>query len=130
MATVEAFVTHVEDVEPQSWNDRRGRLSFQTLVSGGITPSDSLVAGISIVESGGALALHSHAQAEIYFVLEGAGLVMIDGVEHKVAPGATLFIPGDARHAVRNPFGATFRFFYVFPADRFEEIHYEFVDQD
>jgi mannose-6-phosphate isomerase-like protein (cupin superfamily) len=128
MPTVEAFVRRVEDVEPQSWNDRRGRLSFQTLVSGDTTPSDSLVAGISIVEAGGVLALHSHAQAEIYFVVEGAGLVTIDDVEHKVSSGATLFIPGDARHCVRNPFEATFRFFYVFAADRFDDIRYNFVD--
>jgi quercetin dioxygenase-like cupin family protein len=127
MPIVEPFVSRVEDVELQSWSDRRGRLSFKTLVSGDKTPSDSLVAGVSIVEAGGALALHSHAQAEIYFVLEGVGMVTIDGVEHEVSPGATLFIPGDARHSVRNPFDATFRFFYVFAADRFDEIHYEFV---
>jgi mannose-6-phosphate isomerase-like protein (cupin superfamily) len=130
MPTVEPFVSRVEDVELQSWNDRRGRLSFKTLVSGDTTPSDSLVAGISIVETGGALAPHSHAQAEIYFVLEGAGLVTVDDVEHKVSPGATLFIPGDARHSVRNPFDATFRFFYVFAADRFDEIRYKFVDPE
>jgi quercetin dioxygenase-like cupin family protein len=128
MPTVEPFVSRVEDVELQSWNDRRGRLSFKTLVSGDTTPSDSLVAGISIVETGGALAPHSHTQAEIYFVLEGAGLVTVDDVEHKVSPGVTLFIPGDARHSVRNPFDATFRFFYVFAADRFDEIQYKFVE--
>jgi quercetin dioxygenase-like cupin family protein len=73
------------------------------------------------------LALHSHAQPEIYFVLDGAAVVTIDGVERTVSPGAAVFIPGDARHSIRNQSDKTFRFLYVFPADRFDQIHYDFV---
>jgi quercetin dioxygenase-like cupin family protein len=129
MSNVEPFVTRVEDVRPEAWNDHRGRLSFHTLVSGEATPSEGLVAGVSIVEPGGELALHSHAQPEIYFALEGAAIVTIDGVERHVASGAAVFIPGDALHSIRNPFDKTFRIFYVFPADRFDQIHYNFADK-
>ncbi|WP_158817967.1 cupin domain-containing protein [Methylocapsa sp. S129] len=129
MSEIESFVTRVEDVKPAAWNDQRGRLSFHTLISGESTPSDGLVAGVAIVEPGGALALHSHAQPEIYFVLEGAAIVTIEGVERTVSPGAAVFIPGAARHSVRNAFDKTFRFFYVFPADRFDQIQYNFVDE-
>jgi quercetin dioxygenase-like cupin family protein len=120
------FVVRVEDVPAVAWNDARGRLSFHTLVSGGLTPSEGLVAGVAIVEPGGDLAPHSHAPAEVYFALEGVAIVTIDGVERTLSAGAAAYIPRNARHAIRNPFDQAFKIFYVFPADRFEDIRYEF----
>jgi quercetin dioxygenase-like cupin family protein len=127
MSKPQPFVTRLEDVPLEAWSDARGRLSFHTLVSGDRTPSAGLVAGVAIVEPGGELALHSHEQPEIYFALEGKALVTIDGVEHIVAAGAAVFIPGDAQHGIGNPFDEAFRIFYVFPADRFDEIRYRFA---
>ena len=129
MSKTEPFVIRVEDTPIEAWDDARGRLSFHTLVSGDRTPSEGLTAGVSIVEPGGELALHSHAQPEVYFALEGVALVTIDGVERSVAAGAAVFIPGHARHGIRNPFDQTFKIFYVFPADRFDEIRYDFVNE-
>jgi quercetin dioxygenase-like cupin family protein len=129
MMKPEPFVRRVEDVKPVAWSDARGRLSFHTLVSGGITPSNGLTAGVTIVAPGGELAMHSHAQPEIYFAFEGAAVVTVEGIERTVSAGATVFIPGDALHGIRNPFKADFKMFYVFPADRFEEIEYKFVDK-
>ena len=129
MSNPEPFVTRAEDVETVVWDDPRGCLSFQTLISGETTPSNGLVAGVSTLEPGGAWALHSHAQPEVYFILEGTATVTIDGVDRTVTPGAAVFIPGHARHTVRNASDAPFKIFYVFPADRFDQIHYDFVDQ-
>jgi quercetin dioxygenase-like cupin family protein len=124
MSKPQPFVTRPEDAPLEAWSDARGHLSFHTLVSGDRTPSAGLVAGVAIVAPGGELAQHAHAQPEIYFALEGKALVTIDGVENVVAAGAAVFIPGDAQHGIRNPFDETFRIFYVFPADRFDEIRY------
>jgi quercetin dioxygenase-like cupin family protein len=126
MSKSESFVKRVEDVKPQAWSDARGRLSFHTLVSADVTPSNGLVAGVSTIEPAGELTTHSHAQPEVYFALEGSGIVTIDGVERKVSAGAAVFIPGDALHSIRNPFDKAFKIFYVFPADRFDEIRYDF----
>ncbi len=127
MSKPEPFVKRVEDVKAETWSDARGRLSFHTLVSGDVTPSEGLTAGVSSLEPGGELAAHSHAPPEIYHVLEGSALVTIDGVEQEVSAGATVFIPGDALHSVRNPFDRPFKIFYVFPADRFDQIEYKFA---
>ena len=127
MSKPHPFVTRLEDAPLESWSDTRGHLAFHTLVSGDRTPSEGLVAGVAIVAPGGELAQHAHAQPEIYFALEGKALVTIDGVENVVAAGAAVFIPGDAQHGIRNPFDETFRIFYVFPADRFDEIRYRFA---
>jgi quercetin dioxygenase-like cupin family protein len=126
-APVRAFVMSATEVAPETWDDARGRIAFHTLVSGGATPSDGLVAGLAIVEPGGSLAKHRHEPAEIYHIVEGQGVVTIDGVRHAVSSGATVFIPGNAWHAIENGFQAPLRFFYVFPGDRFEDVEYVFA---
>ena len=127
MAKLESFVKRAEDVKAEAWDDSRGRLAFHTLISGGLTPSNGLTAGLTIVEPGGSLATHSHTPPEIYYGLEGAGLVTVDGAERKISAGDALFIPGDALHGVRNPFEETFRFLYVFPVDGFADVEYKWV---
>ena len=105
----------------------RGDATWFTLISGDITPSRALSAGIAEFASGGVgLAPHRHSETEVYFVIAGAGVVTIDGVEHSVGAGDAVFIPGDAEHAVRCVAGETLRIFYVFPTDRFTDVVYRF----
>ena len=43
-----------------------------------------------------------HARAEeVYFVLDGAGVALLNGVEHALAPGTFLRLPAGTRHAFR-----------------------------
>ena len=100
--------------------------SWFTLVSGEVCRSAGLSGGLCEIEPGGSLAPHRHAVAEMYFFYEGAGTVVIDGAASQIAPGMTVFIPGDAEHSVRNDAEATLRFFYVFPVDRFSDVVYRF----
>lgn len=110
----------------QTWEDpAKGTLHWQSLFSGGQTASDSLTCGVALIEAGEHFALHRHAQAEVYFGLEGRGTVMIDGVPHDLSPGVALFIPGDAEHGI--PLATErLRWFYSFAADRFEDVAYRF----
>lgn len=114
------------DLPLEYWDDpSRGNIAFQTLLSGDITPTDSLVCGIAIMRAGDTFALHSHPQAEVYFGLEGAGKVMIDGAPHLLAPGVALFIPGGAIHGVPLA-DAELRWFYTFAVGRFSDVAYHF----
>jgi mannose-6-phosphate isomerase-like protein (cupin superfamily) len=46
---------------------------------------------------------HYHSNADnIYYVLAGAGRVVVAGVSHDVGPGDTLFIPAGEPHSVAN----------------------------
>ncbi len=111
------------------WDDPvHGRVSWFTLFSRDITPTDSLSAGITEIEPGSGLNAHRHTQPEIYFLVEGSGIVMVDGSETAVSAGASVFIPGDALHGIRNASHALLRFFYCFPADSFSEVVYRFPD--
>ncbi len=115
------------NVPLEYWQDKsRGTLAFQTLMSGDITPTDSIVCGIAIMRAGDTFALHSHPQAEVYFGLEGRGEVYVDGAVHIVTPGVALFIPGGAVHGV--PLApADFRWFYTFATDSFAQVDYSFL---
>jgi quercetin dioxygenase-like cupin family protein len=47
--------------------------------------------------------LHYHKVAtELYYVLEGAGTVVLDGVEHKVQKGSIVHIPPGVVHGARG----------------------------
>jgi quercetin dioxygenase-like cupin family protein len=123
----QTLVIRVEDQRRDGWDDPvKGRVGWRTLFSGDRTPTDGLTAGVAELEAGGWLGLHRHTPAEIYYILEGSGVVTLEGREQEVGAGAAVFIPGDAEHGIRNTGDGLLRFVYVFPADSFAEIEYRF----
>jgi mannose-6-phosphate isomerase-like protein (cupin superfamily) len=109
----------------------RGTCTWHTLFSAPQTPTDSLCAGIALCPPNtGHLCAHRHTQAEIYYIIEGSGVVVIDGVQSKVEKGSTVFIPGDAEHEIRNVGDTELRWFYVFPTGSFGDVVYRFSDEE
>jgi len=64
------------------------------LFSADRTPTSSLYTGLTALATIGWLGLHRHTAAEVYHLVEGSGVVVLDGVEHPVAAGSAVFIPG------------------------------------
>ena len=96
-------------------------------MSGDVTPSSALSAGVMELPPGGTgLAPHRHAQAEIDHVTAGRGVVTIGGVASPLEPGATVFVPGGAEHALVNAGSEVLRVFHAVPADRFSDVVYRF----
>ena len=123
----QAVMVDANDVATAGWDDPAfGSIRWQTLLSGGVTATDTLVCGVAIMQAGDTFALHSHPQPEVYFGLEGAVDVMIDGTAHRLRPGVALFIPGDAVHGVLMA-DQPVRWFYTFAADAFADIVYTFA---
>jgi mannose-6-phosphate isomerase-like protein (cupin superfamily) len=123
------FVVHEEECAVEGADDGPfGSLRWRTLVSGDRTPSDSLTVGVAELEPGesGPFTPHRHAQPEVYYILSGTGSVVVAGVVHPVRPGSTVFIPGDTEHGARNTGDELLRLLYVFPADAFSDVEYEF----
>lgn len=108
----------------------KGRVSWSTLLSSGLTPSNKLTAGIATCPpSFGFLGHHSHEQAELYFILEGEGLMKVDDVEQKVSKGGVVYIPGNAEHGIRNlSEEKDLVWLYCFPTDSFEDVVYKFSE--
>jgi mannose-6-phosphate isomerase-like protein (cupin superfamily) len=75
-------------------------------------PTSDLVRNQSLAEAtlapGQSTERHCHRESEeIYFLLEGGGLVEIDGETREVVPGDAVLIPPGARHTLRaGPEGA------------------------
>jgi mannose-6-phosphate isomerase-like protein (cupin superfamily) len=125
--TSEPIILDQSAVPLETWSDPvRGVVAFRTLVGDGTTATDSLTAGVTEMGPGGWLGHHRHEPAEIYYVLEGTGTVVLAGQEHPVHAGSSVFIPGDVEHGIRNTGPGQLRFFYAFAVGSFADIAYRF----
>jgi quercetin dioxygenase-like cupin family protein len=111
---------------PDALTEQRGGVRWKTLLSGDRTPTDTLTLGIATLTPGEVLHDHRHEQVELYLVLEGTGEVTIDGGVRAVGPGVAVFLPGGARHGIRNTAAIELRLAYVFAADSFTDVEYDF----
>ena len=122
-------VVNESQCETEGWNDTfRGVVSWRTLLSADRTPTDSLTMGVAELreEDGANFKYHRHVQAEAYYILSGHGAISLDAVEHALSPGDAVFIPGGTLHGARCIGAEPLRILYVFAADKFEQIEYEF----
>ncbi len=126
----EPVVVEQDDREWEAWPAeqaaQRGETQWKTLISAGLTRSEALTVGVARLPPGGALHAHRHRQPEAYLVLDGAGVVTIDGTARPVRPGVAVFIPGDALHSVEATGDSELRVAYVLAADSFEDVEYVF----
>ena len=128
MNPVRAVVLQQEAVEREVWDDpTKGSLSFRTLFSREASGTNTLTTGVADLGPGEWLGRHRHDSTEVYYLIEGRGVVMLDGIEHPVSAGSSVFIPGGTEHGIRNvDAAAPLRFFYVFAVDSFEDVEYRF----
>ena len=104
-----------------------GTVQWRTLFCADKTNTAGMVLGVAEFGPEGTLNAHRHGPAEIYFGLDGYGVVTIDGIAHEISKGTALFIPAEAEHhTLAGPEGL--KFLYVFPKDRFSEVDYRFSE--
>jgi mannose-6-phosphate isomerase-like protein (cupin superfamily) len=103
-------------------------VTWRTLTSGDRTPTQALTTGVCEIAPGGELLYHRHAPLELYYFLEGTGVVTLGASERAVQPGSTVYIPGDTPHGIRNTGTVPLKLFYVFPVDSFGEVEYVMLD--
>ena len=60
--------------------------------------------GIDLIEMdpGSAFPLHTHPGDHILYVVEGRGLVHVDGEDHGVVRGDSIFVPAELPHGVKT----------------------------
>ena len=122
----DGWVIHALEVETETWSDTvRGDVSFRT-VTGDRRSAPELTAGVSELAPGGWLGHHRHDPAELYYVIEGNGLLTLAGEEHPVAAGSVAYIPGNIGHGIRNTGTGALRFFFVFPVGSMADVEYRF----
>ena len=55
--------------------------------------------------------VHSHAPEQIYFILEGSGVMTVGDDAQEVCAGDCVFIPSGAQHGLRNSGTSMLRYF-------------------
>lgn len=60
---------------------------------------------------------HSHPWPHINYMIEGDGVLYLDGCEYNVAPGAYAYIPAGKEHQFRNAGSGPFRFICIVPKE-------------
>ncbi len=102
--------------------------TWRTLTSADRTPTTQLTSGVCELKPGGELKLHRHPTLELYYFIEGAGIVTLGRELQPVRAGSTISIPADLPHGIRNTGSTLLKLFYVFPVDSFSEVVYTMLD--
>jgi quercetin dioxygenase-like cupin family protein len=121
------FVVEELSVEVESGEDRG--VTWRTLTSADRTPTRELTTGVCEIEPGCELPLHRHPPLELYYFLDGTGVVTLGSADHPVRRGSTISIPGGTPHRIHNTGATPLRLFYVFPVESFSEVEYTMLDQ-
>lgn len=123
-----ALVLDETAVPAEVWDDAvRGSLAFRTLFSSDRTHTHTMTTGVADLRPNGWFGRHRHLTPEVYYLIEGSGVIVLDGVEHRVGGGSAVFIPGGVEHETRNTGAGLLRFFYVFAHDSFLDVDYDFL---
>jgi mannose-6-phosphate isomerase-like protein (cupin superfamily) len=126
---IDPVIVHERDCALESWDDDiKGRVQWRTLISGDRTATKGLTCGIAELPVGPAknVSLHQHNPVEIYYILEGNGVLTINDEAYEVSAGVTAYIPENASHGLINAGPTPLRLLYVFPVDSFDEVEYVF----
>jgi mannose-6-phosphate isomerase-like protein (cupin superfamily) len=81
---------------------QRDGITSYLLVSEKTCGAEKLAITIVEMEPGGFQRLHSHEPEQSYYILEGSGLMAVDGEEKMVQAGDCIFFPSCAEHGLKN----------------------------
>jgi mannose-6-phosphate isomerase-like protein (cupin superfamily) len=86
--------------------------------------AEHLTTTLAVIEPGGEQRLHSHRPEQVYFLLEGSGLMTVGDETQRVGPGDCIFIPAGQPHGLKND-GATILRYFSAAASAYEPGHLE-----
>ena len=120
------FVNNLKSVSDQEWSstEKYPGVRWKFLIDADFTESSGLSLGFAEIAPGGELILHYHSPSEIYVVTDGIGILNKSGKPEEIKKGDVVFIGKDEKHALKNEENETFKFYWIFPTDRFSEVKY------
>jgi mannose-6-phosphate isomerase-like protein (cupin superfamily) len=72
--------------------------------------AEHLTTTLAVIQPDGEQRLHSHRPEQVYFILEGSGLMTVGDETQRVGPGECVFIPTDQPHGLKNDGDTTLRY--------------------
>jgi mannose-6-phosphate isomerase-like protein (cupin superfamily) len=94
------------------------------LASPRTSSAEHLTTTLALIQPGGEQRLHSHRPEQVYFILEGGGLMTVGSETQRVGPGDCIFIPSGQPHGLKNDGAMTLRYFSA-AASAYEPGHLE-----
>ena len=76
---------------------------------------EDYVMRIMTVEVGGNTPKHTHDWPHINYVIDGKGILLIDGEEHEIEKGACAYVPSGAEHGFTNVGSEELSFICIVP---------------
>ena len=81
---------------------QRDLITSYLLVSKRTCDSDDLTTTLVEMQPGGFQRVHSHKPEQMYYILEGSGLMTIDNEDKQITGGDCIFIPSNSEHGLKN----------------------------
>ena len=89
---------------------QRDGITSYLLASKRTSGADNLAVTLVEMTIGGFQHLHKHAPEQTYTILEGSGLMIVNGEQRLVRPGDCIFIPSWAEHGLQNTGGMMLKY--------------------
>jgi mannose-6-phosphate isomerase-like protein (cupin superfamily) len=81
---------------------RKEGITSYLLASGRTCGAGHLTTTLVDIEPGGQQRIHNHAPEQIYFILEGGGIMTVGDDAEEVQQGDCVFVPSGSPHGIRN----------------------------
>jgi mannose-6-phosphate isomerase-like protein (cupin superfamily) len=81
---------------------KRDNITSHLLVSKLTCNSGNLTITLVEMEPGGVQHIHSHEPEQMYYILEGSGVMTVDGERRSVGAGDCIYYPPFAKHGLVN----------------------------
>ena len=81
---------------------KRDNITSYLLVSDLTSGSKNMTVTLVEMEPGGIQKKHSHAPEQMYYILEGRGLMTMDDERREVQAGDCIFFPFYSKHGLEN----------------------------
>ncbi|MBN1975830.1 MAG: cupin domain-containing protein [Anaerolineae bacterium] len=89
---------------------KRDNITSHLLVSALTCGAENQAITLVEMEPGGVQHVHSHEPEQIYYILEGSGLMTVDGERRQVEAGDCIYFPSFANHGLENTGGTVLRY--------------------
>src|SRR5437762_2328797 len=73
--------------------------------------AEHMTTTLAVIQPGGEQRLHRHQPEQVYFILEGTGLMTVGNEAQQVGPGDCVFIPSGQPHGLKNAGDSVLRYF-------------------
>jgi mannose-6-phosphate isomerase-like protein (cupin superfamily) len=81
------------------------------LASPRTSSAEHLTTTLAVIQPGGEQRIHNHPPEQVYFILDGNGLMTVGNETQRVGPGNCVFIPSGQPHGLKNDGDVILRYF-------------------